>query len=594
SHPSYPGQSPFNTIDFQNAALNLLMPKVDERDNEEEEPIYLNVELTEGRVASRVTEPIPGAALTSSIPLLASLPIGGTHLYPMDFGSHPSLVPPYTGDGFGLPNGPPTAYPSSPAHSLPSGNYFNTIAMSPLPYHHSSYMGLVSNPLIPNTAGPNRMQSVVGPASVLNHQFSVSAVNGLTMAGTVTPPEQGPVAYGGSDMDNFYSIQDTLPDLEETTGSDGEWESTLDNTTEPRQDVIPTQTSVVQQEHPSSTISGEPQPRPSGVKSSQAWMQEPGVVRSPNTSQPLCTVSSLVTHHPRVKSEYPQGAHPLSSEIVNSGSYHLNSVNPSGPTEHLTSDTLGMAGNGSAALTPVSLVEFNYHDNLRLGAAALVEAMATKAEQKLSTSTIASPLTSDFTHVSNHLMMFAPQMLTTSQPNDGSTISENSPTFAKPVDSKFGTQPSSHSVPSEHLKSTFTDQTPRVTTKVNHSTGLKRSGSAYQSAKASKQFRCSYKNCEKAFSKSSSAKSHEMTHTKDRPFKCTQCEKNFGRNHDLQRHINTHMNVKPFFCQNCSVRFTRNDALRRHQRNSPKCDPHARRMVLSSQSAMDAYPPMLG
>ncbi|KAJ1656770.1 hypothetical protein IWQ61_003721 [Dispira simplex] len=509
------------------------MPKFDERD-EEGEPIYLNVELPEGRVASRVTEPIPGAALTS----------------------------------------------------------------------------------IPNTVGMHHMQGALGSGSLLNRrhhvtptgishsslsgEFPVPTINGLTIPGTVAPSGQGLTAYSSDDMKNFHTVQDVLPELGDTTGSDGEWECALDHLVAPQQDVVPTQTPVVKQEHPilksTGVVKGGELPcQTSDVKLSHEWMQESGVARPPNSSQPLSTVSSLVTQHSREKQECSQGAHPLSVEVVDSGSYHLTSVNPSGPIEYQTNDALGMTRDDNTALTPVSLVGFTYHDDLRLDASALVEAMAPKAERKLSSSTIASPLTPDFTQVSNTLMMFNPRMLTTSQPNDESIRGENSTIVAKPVGDKSRSQLlSSHSVTSECLQTTVTDETPRAGTKVNHGSRLKRSGSACQPAKASKQFRCSYNNCGRSFLKSSSAKSHEMTHTKDRPFKCTQCEKNFGRNHDLQRHINTHMNVKPFFCQNCSVRFTRNDALRRHQRNSPKCDPHGRRIIVNPQSAMDAFPSMLG
>ncbi|RHZ75355.1 hypothetical protein Glove_216g68 [Diversispora epigaea] len=78
---------------------------------------------------------------------------------------------------------------------------------------------------------------------------------------------------------------------------------------------------------------------------------------------------------------------------------------------------------------------------------------------------------------------------------------------------------------------------------------------------------CLYPHCNKTFARLYNLKSHQRTHSTDRPFKCPSCETAFARNHDLKRHQKIHENSKPYKCLGCKKLFSRLDALRRHKQN---------------------------
>lgn len=85
--------------------------------------------------------------------------------------------------------------------------------------------------------------------------------------------------------------------------------------------------------------------------------------------------------------------------------------------------------------------------------------------------------------------------------------------------------------------------------------------------------------CSKTFTRGTTLREHERSHTNEKPYKCTTCEKGFSRRKDCRRHELLHTNVRKFCChfddvdQNffktenpfgCRRSFTRMDALKAH------------------------------
>ncbi|KAH3663575.1 hypothetical protein OGAPHI_004976 [Ogataea philodendri] len=82
--------------------------------------------------------------------------------------------------------------------------------------------------------------------------------------------------------------------------------------------------------------------------------------------------------------------------------------------------------------------------------------------------------------------------------------------------------------------------------------------------------------CGKVFPKPYNLKSHQKTHSDEKPFPCQYCSKPFARSHDRRRHERLHENDKKLKCGGllsdgktawgCNRKFARPDALRRHFR----------------------------
>lgn len=73
--------------------------------------------------------------------------------------------------------------------------------------------------------------------------------------------------------------------------------------------------------------------------------------------------------------------------------------------------------------------------------------------------------------------------------------------------------------------------------------------------------------CQKRYSSKESYQAHILTvHDGQRPYKCQHCEKSYGLKRDLKEHQVLHTGEKPFVCDVCGKAFARRPSLRAHRR----------------------------
>jgi len=78
-----------------------------------------------------------------------------------------------------------------------------------------------------------------------------------------------------------------------------------------------------------------------------------------------------------------------------------------------------------------------------------------------------------------------------------------------------------------------------------------------------KKYTCSFnEDCKKSFKSEADLKSHQVVHTKEKPFHCHECPAAFAQKSSLQDHLNVHR--KTFQCEKCKSCFSRDRYLRAH------------------------------
>ncbi|KAH3687207.1 hypothetical protein WICPIJ_001802 [Wickerhamomyces pijperi] len=87
----------------------------------------------------------------------------------------------------------------------------------------------------------------------------------------------------------------------------------------------------------------------------------------------------------------------------------------------------------------------------------------------------------------------------------------------------------------------------------------------YTGPDVNKLYHCTFRNCDKTFTRRFNVRSHVQTHLCDRPFVCDYpgCMKSFVRHHDLTRHKKSHEEFV-HSCE-CGKKFSRVDALVKHK-----------------------------
>ncbi|XP_063630738.1 gastrula zinc finger protein XlCGF57.1-like [Cydia splendana] len=77
-----------------------------------------------------------------------------------------------------------------------------------------------------------------------------------------------------------------------------------------------------------------------------------------------------------------------------------------------------------------------------------------------------------------------------------------------------------------------------------------------------KPFRCTY--CAYKCKRKAQLRNHLMTHTEEKPFRCSHCAYKCIRKADLQAHLITHTDKKPLSCSHCSYKCKRKAQLQSH------------------------------